>query len=194
MPNTKEIKIVRTALEQLNGLLAYDYARGYFHQEADIQFAVIRHLYDELSIKVNDRWFVGSEHTLNSGKKPDVLCYYLPTDYAKFINNRELYLVAVIEIKYYTSPVADFAKLTKIQKAHKCLAWSIFANHFDAQIHKDYAIQHNLYEKKANKWINEDSTIRGATILKCGQVSTTGKFAPFTSRIEALRKHFWINR
>jgi hypothetical protein len=179
----------------MNDLLAFDYARGYFHQEADIQFAVARHLYAALS-NVDDHWFVGSEHTLSCGKKPDVLCYYLPDDYALFIketDNREKYLVAVIKIKFFASPEADLAKLTAIQEDHECLVWSIFANHFDAQIHEDYAKQHNLYEKKANKWINVDSTNRGATILKCGQVSTMGKFAPFASRIQALRDIFWIH-
>ena len=197
MASNKLISIAKNNLDDLINLLKFDYVRGYLFTEADIQFSVIRHLYNSLS-KKDDRWFVGAEHVLKIKStdkkwKPDISCFYLPQKLSKFIEDQERYLVAVIEIKYWKNPLSDLKKLTSIQRSKDCLVWSIFANHFDSTIHQKYAEQSNDYQSEVEKWIQRSPEKRGATIIKCDRIPKSKRFSKYSDRVEALREHFWIN-
>lgn len=191
MPSAKLIQKVRAVLTTLESSLKRDYAKGYLFMEGDIQLAVGRHLYDALS-EIDDRWFVAAEHTIRQWK-PDIVCYFFPDRFRRFLPHYEDYVVAIIEIKYWLSPLPDLRKLAKIQKSKGCLVWSVFANHFDRSIHRQNAEKAAGYESAVKKWVARSPGNRGATILRCGHIRPVGQFSRYKERINAYRNDFWVH-
>jgi hypothetical protein len=185
------------ALQHLEEHLQMEYAMGRLHSEADVQRATIGFLIDSLA--TNDaRWLFGAEHPVHDShmdrvRYPDVVCYYVPSDYRAFLRSPAESLVGLIEIKWRAEPRHDLDKLTRIQAQRQCVAWIIYGDHFSADIHAGYYRQQEKRAASIQAWASQHPG-RGQTILRCGQIAAGGsltKYAPILSALH-LSGDFWI--
>lgn len=178
-------------LAGLEGHLRLEYARGRIWYERDVQRATIGFLIDRLST-ADERWLFGAEHRLGEWF-PDVVCYYLPTDFGSFVRQADKSVVGVIEIKWRAKLGDDLNKLSLIQQRYPCAAWMIYGDHFRTDIHQGYARQQDKRAEDIEQWQGQAPS-RGRTILKCGRIEASGLLAPYGEILSALNSSgdFWI--
>ncbi|HMS16066.1 MAG TPA: hypothetical protein PKA37_04435 [Planctomycetota bacterium] len=155
------------SLTGLGEALAFEFADGRLWYEADVQRATAAFL-DKTLRSSDSRWQFGIEHRLYD-QRPDVACYYRPTDYREFLANPEAHVVGVVEIKWCAEPRPDLAKLASMQEGRGLVAWMVYGDHFCASIHRTYA---RIQEERADKiteWVGQGAR-RGQTVLRCGDI------------------------
>lgn len=199
MATRQQIACVRSALNDLDETLVSEYQRCALLSEGDVQATVVQHLKAALR-RQDDRWMVCSTHTLGDCR-PDVLCFYAPNTYQGFIEDYlhgTASLAAVIEIKWASSANDDLKKLSELQQRYRrqqkdILAWMIWGDHFAPAIHKANAARHLKIETAVSNWAARNRTLRGHTILNCGEIIAKSRLSRYAERLRALQTHWWIN-
>ncbi len=196
MTKTQQIARVRHVLKTLRHSIEGEYLRCAIRSEADVQAVVVQHLKEGLR-QHDDHWIIGANFSLEE-YRPDVLCYYTPLRYDDFVRDYLLgdaALVAAIEIKWASLLKDDLRKLSLIQKQHRkgILAWMVYGDHFAPSIHKAYAAEGRQREAAIRRWARERPTVRGQTIVCCGNILARGGRARYAERLRGMRDHWWIN-
>ncbi len=183
-------------LERLDEHLDKEFLIGQIFLEADVVSSTVQYLRNCLTNNY-EFWCIGTQHPIVK-KVPDIVCYYseTPTIPDDFHRNRLEYVVCIIEVKF-ANQGDDLTKLTDMQSYlsgssdEMVLAWRIFGDHFNSQIHQKNSEQHKQLEAEMQKWRDNNPQRRGFTVMKCGDDSNTISMMAKERRQE-LNMKFWI--